>query len=445
MTDTESRLEQLERILEISRELASTVSWEPLLHKIVEAAAELTDSEDTAILLLNEQTGDLRFVTANAMVDHLVDIPVPIEGSIAGAAWSSGEPVIIRDARTDPRHFKEVDQQTDRETRSLLAVPLQSKEHRIGVLEAENKRGDGGFTQDDVNTMTVLAAQATVAIDNARLVDALQQAHDELEHRVEERTAELSTTNITLKKEITERQRAEASLRLYTEELEARNKELDAFAETVAHDLKNPLNIMLGFALTLPNKWEDLATDDIQNYLHIIAKTVAKMDNIIEELLLFASTREKVQTTPVDMGSVVDEVQGRLKYMIAEYKGEILIPDEWPSALGYGPWIEEVWVNYINNALKYGGKPPRVELGADPATSDGMVRFWVRDNGPGIPEEDQSRLFAPFTQLHQIRAKGHGLGLSIVHRIMNKLDGDVGLESTVGQGSVFSFFLPSAP
>ncbi len=73
-----------------------------------------------------------------------------------------------------------------------------------------------------------------------------------------------------------------------------------------------------------------------------------------------------------------------------------------------------------------------------------MVRFWVRDNGPGIPPEDQRRLFTPFTQLDQVRAKGHGLGLSIVQRIVERLGGQVGVESVVGQGSVFSFTLPAA-
>jgi signal transduction histidine kinase len=110
--------------------------------------------------------------------------------------------------------------------------------------------------------------------------------------------------------------------------------------------------------------------------------------------------------------------------------------------LGYAPWIEEVWVNYLSNAIKYGGRPPRVELGAE-TQPGGLVRFWVRDNGPGIAPEAQVRLFVPFTRLDQVRAKGHGLGLSIVRRIVEKLGGQVGVISTPGQGSVFSFTLPT--
>ena len=115
-------------------------------------------------------------------------------------------------------------------------------------------------------------------------------------------------------------------------------------------------------------------------------------------------------------------------------------------ALGYGPWIEEVWVNYLSNALKYGGSPstpPQIELGAE-AQPDGLVRFWLRDHGPGIPAESQAHLFTQFTRLDQVRAQGHGLGLSIVRRIVEKLGGQVGVISQVGQGSTFFFALPGA-
>jgi two-component system, sensor histidine kinase and response regulator len=129
--------------------------------------------------------------------------------------------------------------------------------------------------------------------------------------------------------------------------------------------------------------------------------------------------------------------------MIAEHQAEVVVTDDWPVALGRGQWVEEVWVNYVSNALKYGGRPPRVELGAA-EQEDGTVRFWVRDNGPGLTLEEKTQLFVPFTRLDQARAKGHGLGLSIVRRIVEKMGGQVGVESAIGQGSVFFFTLPSA-
>ena len=143
------------------------------------------------------------------------------------------------------------------------------------------------------------------------------------------------------------------------------------------------------------------------------------------------------------MAAILAEVQQHLVDMIEDSRAEIILPAHWPTALGYAPWIEEVWVNYISNGLKYGGTPPRLELGATPQ-NNAMIRFWVRDNGQGLSSEAQTILFTEFTRLDQIRVQGYGLGLSIVRRIIDKLGGQVGVESIVGQGSTFYFTLPYA-
>jgi len=244
--------------------------------------------------------------------------------------------------------------------------------------------------------------------------------------------------------DITARRLAEEALRQRTEELQARNEELDAFAHTVAHDLKNPLNLVIGFAELLHEDFQSLETEDLGDYLGYIARNGRKMSNIVDELLLLAAVRKSdVGVEPMDMAWVVREALGRLDDMIEGAQAEIVRPSDWPVAQGYGPWVEEVWVNYLSNAIKYGGQPPRVELGADAQGS--MIRFWVRDNGPGLTQEEQDKLFAPFTRLAQIRAEGHGLGLSIVRRIVEKLGGQAAVESggVPGMGSTFSFTLPT--
>jgi signal transduction histidine kinase len=180
-------------------------------------------------------------------------------------------------------------------------------------------------------------------------------------------------------------------------------------------------------------------------YLAVIEQRSQKMSNIINELLLLSRLRkEEVKSRPLAMDSIVDEVLQRLSPMIDEYGAEIVLPDDWPEAVGYASWIEEVWVNYISNAIKYGGRPPRMMLGVD-EHENGLVRFWVEDNGPGLSSEAQSRLFTPFERLDQVSLEGHGLGLSIVQRIITKLEGKVGVESTKGEGSLFWFALPSNP
>lgn len=223
--------------------------------------------------------------------------------------------------------------------------------------------------------------------------------------------------------------------------------ELDAYAHTVAHDLKNPLGTLIGFSDMLETSYTELSDEQIHLCVSTMAKSGRKMTNIIEELLLLASVRkmDDVKIEPLDMAAVIAEALNRLEYMVAEYQAEIITPEVWPEALGYGPWVEEIWVNYVSNALKYGGQPPQVEMGGTLLNEpDSQAQLWVRDNGAGLSPEDQSRLFTPFTQIHQVRAEGHGLGLSIVQRIAEKLGGQVGVESEVSQGSVFFFTLPSA-
>ncbi len=250
---------------------------------------------------------------------------------------------------------------------------------------------------------------------------------------------------IGIVRDITERKLAEEALRQYAAELEASNEELDAFAHTVAHDLKGPVGNMMGFAELLLDSYGELPEEQMQECLRSIVYGSERMTNIINALLLLASVRkiEEVSVEPLDMADIVTEIRTRLATLVDEYQAEIVSPDTWPAALGYAPWVAEVWVNYVSNAIKYGGRPPRVELGAE-AQSDGQVRFWVRDNGQGISQEELARLFTPFTRLNQIQVKGYGLGLSIVHRIVEKLGGRVAVESEVGQGSVFSFTLPAA-
>lgn len=246
--------------------------------------------------------------------------------------------------------------------------------------------------------------------------------------------------------DITDRTRAEQALRDYTETLEIRNAELDAFADSVAHDLKNPLSTIIGFAEALLEAPDDLHEDDLRRALANISTLGRKMDSIIEELLLFARIRQTaVRPIPIDMRITVQNSLDRLERMRAEHDAQIVVPSHWPVALGHGPWVEEVWVNYISNALTYGGKPPRVTLGSD-LTETGQIRFWVRDNGDGVATCRQEQLFNGGSGRDQAATQGHGLGLSIVKRIVSKLGGEVAVDSSgnPGEGSAFSFTLPAA-
>ena len=176
------------------------------------------------------------------------------------------------------------------------------------------------------------------------------------------------------------------------------------------------------------------------------------MNNIVEELLLLASVRRpgKVEYGPVDMAPILSDVLWRFSDLIRHRQAAITMPEAWPVTVGYGPWVEEVWANYLSNALKYGGSPPLIALGASVDEGNGkddgpsLIRFWVRDNGTGLSMAQQERLFRPFERLDPVRAEGHGLGLSIVQRIMARLGGEAGVESSgrSGEGCTFYFTLP---
>jgi PAS domain S-box-containing protein len=562
--------ERLNRILEISRELASTIELTPLLHRIAEVAVELTDTEMAGILLLDEQKQELRFRVANQYIDQLVDIPVPLDASIAGEAFLSGKPVIAPDVQSDPRHYDAVERIIQHKAYAVLAVPLQFRHRKIGVLKVENKRDQGAFVEEDVAILTALAAQATIAIENARLVETLQTTRDGLERVMTQRTADLVATVGQLEAEISERLEVEAALRRseelyrtvvenshagilivdqnrrfiyvneelcrllgysvseligrefttilddesrsivldryrrrqqgedvlsryelivvrkdgarrifeitaslitestigvstvaqvldvteqkvkdealqrYTDQLQTRAEELDAFAHTVAHGLKSPLGLIVGYAAVLSQDFPLLPPDQVQRSLGVIDRNARRMNRIIDELILLSGLRSvEVEMRPLDMGRIVQDAQDGLLHIIRRSEAEIVVPKIWPSVIGHAPWVEEVWANYLSNALKYGGQPPRVELGGE-MSERGTARFWVRDNGHGLTPEEQEQLFTPFTRLEEIRAEGHGLGLSIVQRIVERLGGHVGVESEVGQGSTFSFTLPLA-
>ncbi len=234
------------------------------------------------------------------------------------------------------------------------------------------------------------------------------------------------------------------TIRKLQKELQTKVTELDAFARTVAHDLQNPLGIVIGYADYLTNYFSELEPQDIITTLKRLEAASLKSSSIVNELLLLARlSKQDIRRQPLNMEHIVKRVEQSLQAMIEQYGGQLIIPESWPTALGHPPWIEEVWINYVSNGLKYGGPSPRLELGSN-LLNDDTIKFWVRDEGPGIPPEDQATLFVEFTRLQRKRIEGYGLGLSIVWRIVEKLGGTVGVESEVGQGSKFYFILPQA-
>ncbi len=400
VVELEQHNRNLHLLNQASRTLITTLAKQAILDQLLEVATEIIHAEGSSIWLWADDKDNEMICQA---VYHSEEAPallnqrLKLGQGVGGTAVAAKQIIVVQDTRQDERFYPGIDERTGITTTSIMAVPLQFQDTSLGVIELVNK-AEGPFTVEDQTMAETLATFASVAIYNAQLVGSLQES----------------------------------------------NEELDSFAHTVAHDLQNTLSIVIGFAELLRRDDTRLTEDRRKQMAKALVKNTYKMSNIIKELLLLSSVRKSdVAIEPLNMQQIVEAALLRLSYMLEDYKPDVVIQEQWPVALGHAAWIEEIWENYISNALKYGGQPPRVECGGE-KLADGRVRFWVRDNGPGLTAEEQARLFDPFIQLSKVRVKGSGLGLSIVQRIVNKLGGEVGVESEIGQGSLFSFILPQA-
>ncbi|MGD1996000.1 MAG: GAF domain-containing sensor histidine kinase [Anaerolineae bacterium] len=408
MNSGEAGLDRLKRVLEISRELTSTVALEPLLRKIVDVAVELTDSEAASILLLDEDNGEreLRFFAVSSdSPQRLGEIRVPVEGSIAGAVLTEGEPAIVSDVRVDPRHYGGVGQLIDFETRSLLAVPLQIKDRRIGVLEVLNKRGDEEFNQEDTETLIALAAQAAVAIENARLVEQLRESYDRLG------------------------------------ELDRLKSDFIAIA---SHELRTPLGLILGYARLLQNDAENTAAGQLK----VVVRAASQLQGIIETMLnlRYLETGEmQMASAPFDLRREVNSACAAYR-TITEAQGLELkadLPDDELTLVADREKVRLVLDNLISNAVKFTDRGGRVRVTAHSRGDE--VEVEVADTGSGISPEELAQIFDRFYQIEDHMTRRHGgmgLGLSVVKELVEFHGGRVWVDSVPGQGSRFGFVLP---
>lgn len=229
----------------------------------------------------------------------------------------------------------------------------------------------------------------------------------------------------------------------FNSELQRRNFDLDSFSRAVAHDLRNPLTVVIGTADLLADDSRLMADEDIGPAVESILQAGQTANATIEGLLLLHGiNREDVEARPIDTDVTVAGALDSLHTLIAERGAQIDCPSNLPDVVGHKPWVEQIWVNLIGNAVKYGGAPPHVELTAR-SLPGGLARFEVRDNGPGIPENDRHRIFREFER-GSSDVEGHGLGLAIVKRVVDRLGGKTGVGSRPGGGSIFFVDLPTA-
>jgi signal transduction histidine kinase len=406
IADLRRTIVRLSRLVENSVTLNSTLDLERLLDFIIVSAADLLNSEAASILLVDEKTHDLYFAASTGSdPEELKKIPVPMDGSIAGTIFRDDCPMIINDVSHDPRHFRDVGDRIHFEIRSLIGVPLRIRDEVTGVLEAVNRR-EGVFDESDLQTLSNIASQAAVAINNARLVDALQQAYDELGKL---------------------------------------DKLKSEFISIASHELRTPLGLILGYAALLKEEAGEAASKHAEAVLNSALRMRALIETMTNMNMLQVGSAEMalmLQPLKPIVRAAFDEVR-----KLIDAKGQsvsLQLPKETIRAVVDGPKLRLALVNLLNNAMRFTPVKGQIILQLERRGRETWLR--VRDNGIGIPSDQLERIFDQFYQVggHMTRRhEGLGLGLAIVKAITEAHGGRVWAESRGLQaGATFTIALP---
>jgi signal transduction histidine kinase len=382
------------RVIEISRDLASTLDLDTLLEDIVRAAADITHAEAASILLYDDTARQLYFqIATNIDEPTMRGLIVPLENSIAGWIVLNRTSVRIDDAHKDERFFKGVEQTIGQSTKSLLGIPLITKNKVVGVLECVNKKR-GRFTDPDESMLTVLGAQAAVAIENARL---FQQS--------------------------------------------------DLIAEFV-HELRTPLaSLSTATYLLLRPEMSREQRDQIVNNIHTETLRLNSLASSFLDLARLESGRVQFRKARFSAADLLYEVRDVMITKAQETNVQIRVdvPHDMPLLEADRDKVKQVLLNLMSNAVKYNRPNGSVIITGN--FTEAEVSLNIQDTGLGIPEDAVPHLFEKFFRVreHEGKAAGTGLGLSICKQIVQGHNGRIEVKSKMGVGTSFNIFLPRAP
>jgi len=387
---TAALLESYRLLMEIARDLASTLDLDPLLYRIIHAATEITEADAASILLYDETSRQLYFqVATNITAPALRGLEIPVEGSIAGWIVQNRRPVRIAQAAQDPRFYSTVAARTGYPTETLIGAPLIARDKVVGALEVINKQ-HGEFTQADEDLLTVLAAQAAIAIENTRLFlqfDLIQ----EFVHELRTPLAALATSSyLLLRPEISPEQSQRILTGIHEESLRLK---------------------------TLASTFLDLA--------RLESGRVRYTKSDFDLRRLFEDCRVLLQAKADERG---------IQFIVLPPEGSLPIRADRDK-------LKQALINLVSNGIKY--NRPNGTLSLEGELANGEVIIRVRDTGVGILASAVPRLFAKFYRVRATeKISGTGLGLSIVRQIVLSHGGRIEVDSKFRKGTTFIIHLP---
>jgi signal transduction histidine kinase len=397
---------QLSRLVEISVTLNSTLDLTRLLQFITHSAADLVDSRAASILMVDENTHDLYVAAATDVESEaLSQVPVPRDGSIAGTIVRQDRPLILNDVGGGESGFREVGTPVRGEVRTLIGVPLRIRDRVTGVLEAVNKH-EGIFDETDLQILTNVASLAAVAIQNARQIQALNRAYEEL-GKVEKLKSD--------------------------------------FIAIASHELRTPLGLILGNAALLM----DHADEQGSEYAEAVLSSAERMRALVEEMTnmnMLQMASAEVMMTLRPLSEVVQAAHDEVINLV-HAKGQemvLTLPELSIRAMVDSPKLTMAIAHLLNNAIRFTDSEGRIELTLETHGREAWIR--VCDDGAGIPADQLDTVFDLFYQVEDHLTRRHGglgLGLAIVKAIAEAHGGRIWVESEgVEKGAAFTLAVP---
>ena len=323
-------------------------------------------------------------------------------------------------------------------------VRIGNLNHRLSV-KSQDELGRLALTFNDTADKLAernqqLKEEKQKVLDNIR---ELKKYREHLEELVKERTGKLEESRLSLTYLLEDVNESRAELDVVNKQLQAANKELEAFAYSVSHDLRAPLRSIDGFSNILLEDYSDILDKQGQHYLQRVRAGTQNMGQLIDDILsLSRSGRHHMDKKTINMESIVREVYNSLENELKDRKVDLVV-HECPPALADSHLVKIVFTNLLSNALKFTRISENAKIETGSMTEDGHTVFFIKDNGAGFDMKYADKLFIPFQRLHRAEEyEGSGIGLAIVQRIIHRHGGRIWAESEIDVGTTFYFSLP---